>query len=229
MAVWDLAHTWRKPLAFLARGFFTCSLALFYLCISLALCSGNLMALTAPTSDLRDPLGKESTGPSSSPVVKEKLPVIPETPLVGFDTPLNPHRHSSFSGGRPPVTNPQEVVSPLLIPKIVVQDFSAEDGLIRYKTPQYDPMDTLKWRRRPSRASISVTLVDHHHAARPPSFLSPTLGSSSVGELRPLYLADGLKRRRSDILVQNFLGLSGGKRMLGEVVAKDGSFVVVGL
>lgn len=230
MAVWDLGSAWRRPLVFLARGLCACSLALLYLFISLALCSGDRTVPTMPTSDLRESLGKESTRPSPSPILEEKPSVIPETTLVGFDTPFNPHLYPRLSGGRPQVANPQEGVSPLVIPKIVVQDFSAEDGLIRYKTPRYDPTDALKRRRRLSRASVSMTLLQHHAVtARSPSFPSPALGASSVEELRPLYLADGLKHRRSDILVQNFLGFAGRKRMAGDVVAKDGSFVIVGL
>lgn len=231
MAAWDLVCTWRRLLVFLARGLCACSLALLYLLISLALCHGGRTARTAQPSHLQEPLVKGSTGPSPSSTAEEKSSVSAETTLVGFDTPLNTHHHSRFYGGQPLIPKTQEGVCPLVIPKIVVQDFSAEDGLIRYKAPEYDLMDSLKGRRRSSRARAFMTLEDRlAFATRPPPFRSPpALGAPSVGGLKPLYLADNLKHRPSDALVQNIVGFPGRKRTFGDVVAKDGSFVIVGL
>lgn len=219
MAAWDLICTWRRPLASLARGLCACSLALLYLLISLALCSGSRTARTAQPSHLQEPFGNGSTRPPPSSIAEEKSSVIP----------LNPHHHPHFSSGQPLVTNTQEGVDPLVIPKIVVQDFSAEDGLVRYKAPEYDLTGSLKRRRRISRARASGTLEDHlAFSKRPLPFRPPpALGVPSAGGLRPL--ADNLNYRPSDILVQNLVGFKGRKRMFGDVVAKDGSFVIVGL
>lgn len=229
MAAWDLVHTWRRSLIFLARGLYTCSLVTLYLFISLVLCSGYRTARTTPPSRQQATLRKESTGSSPSSVAEEKPSTIPEAAYVDFgapfDIPFDPRYHPRFANGQPLALNTQESARSLVIPKIVVQDFSSEDGLVRYKTPEYDPTHTLKRRRRPS-ASVG----DYHATTAQPSFrIPPALGAPAVGGLRPLYLVDGLKYRRSNVFVQDVLAFPGRKRVLGDVVAKDGSFVIVGL
>jgi hypothetical protein len=197
-----------------------------YLFISLVLWSGYHATRAAPFLHLQASPGNESTGSSPSSITEEKSSAISETTRAGLDAPFNAHRHSRFVNGQPLVPNPRSLV----IPKIVVQDFSTEDGLVRYKTPEYDPTHNLKRRRRPSWARVSTTLGDHLAVTARPSFrLPPTPGVRAVGGLRPLYLVDGLKHRRSDVPVQSLLGISGRKRVPGDIVAKDGSFVVVGL
>jgi len=57
-------------------------------------------------------------------------------------------------------------------------------------------------------------------------FDSLTLEVPAVGGLRPLRSTAGLKHRQPDTLN---LGFPGRKRVAVDVVAKDGSFVVVGL
>jgi len=221
MAVWDLVCAWRRYLVFLSRGLCACSLAALYLFIGLVLCSGYRTAGTAPLSHLQASLGEESTGTLPSSVAEEESPAISETTRVGFDAPFNAHYHPRFADRHP-------LVRPMVIPKIVVQDFSAEDGSIHYKTPEYDLTHALKRRRRLSWAPrIPVTLGDNLVVNTRPSLrLPPTLG---VGGLRSLYLAEGLKHRRSDVFVQNHNGFPSRKRVLGDVVAKDSSFVIVGL
>lgn len=227
MAVWDLV---RRPLVFLARGLCTCSLALLYLFISLAPCSGGRTLRAALLSDPQESPRKGSTVPSPPSVVEEKSSIILETTLVGpHAPPLDTHHHSCFSGGQPLVASTQGV-GHLVIPKIVVQDFSAKDGLVHYKFPEYDLADSLKRRRRFSRARAPMTLEGRlAFTARPPPFRPPTLGAPPVGGLGPLHLTDGLKHRPSDVLAQNLAGFTGRKRTFGDVMAKDGSFVIVGL
>lgn len=219
MAVLDLVSACRRTLALLVRGLWACSLALLYLFVSLALCPGDYMARTAPSSDPQQPLGKVSTGPSP-PTIKERPSDVPGPNLVGSDTPLVAYYNSRFSGRQPPVTDSLENVRPLTAPKIVVQDFSAEDRLTCCKSPEHDPTDTLKQRRRPSWSRVSASLEDHPAVTARPS---PTRGAASVTG------GEGLKHRRSDIFVQRFVGFPGGRRMVGDIVAKDGSFVIVGL
>lgn len=229
MAVRDLVYTWRRSLVFFAQGLFACSLALLCLFISLVLCSSDHTARTAPPSHSHHPLGKESIGSSPSLVVEEKPSAISEATLVGCDTFFNKRRHSYLSDGHSLATTSQGSAYPLVIPRIVVQDFSSEDGLICYKTPECDLTDVLRRRRRPSRARISPE--DRHCAAtvRPSSLRPPTLGALSSGGLRHSYPADGSKRRRSDVLVQNLLGFADRERVPEDVIAEDGSFVIVGL
>lgn len=227
MTVSDLAHTWRRSLVFLARGLWTCSLVALYLFISLALCSGSRMAraVSAPPSHPQASLRKESTGSSPSSAAEEKPSAVREPAHAGFDTPFDAHEQPLFVSGQLPVLSIQESARSTGIPKIVVQDFSAEDGLVRYKTPEYDLTHTLKRRRRLS--WVRSPSLEDYLAVRGTS--QPPFRLPSAGQLRPLYLADGLKHRRSDVFVQNLLGFPGGKRVLGDVVAKDGSFVIVGL
>lgn len=223
MATWDLACTYQRPLVFLARWLCACSLALLYLLISLALCFGGRTARNAPPSYQQESLGKGPTKPSSSSIAEEKSLVIQETTLVDFDGPFNTHHHSCFSGGEPLAANTQEGFGPLVIPKIIVQDFSAEDRSIRSKAPEYDLTDSLKRRRRFSRARVSITLEDRFEfTMRPPLFQPPTLGAPSVrpGGLHPLYLTGSLNHRPSDVLAQNSAGFTGRKRMFGDVTAK---------
>ena len=229
MTVRDLVDTWRRPLVFLAQGLFACSLALLYLFIGLALCSGDHTARTAPPSHSQESLGKESIGSSPSSVVEEKPSAVSEATLVWRDTSFNKHRHSYLSDGHSLATTSQGGAYPLVIPRIVVQDFSSEDGLIRYKTPECDLTDVSRRRRRPSRARISPEDRRCAVTVRPSSLRPPTPGALTSGGLRHSYPTDGSKRRRSDVLVQNLLGFSGRERVLGDVVAKDGSFVIVGL
>lgn len=230
MAAWDLGLTWPRPFVLLARALCICSLALLYLFISLVLCPGGRATRPVQPLPLQESPGKGSAGFSPPSIAEEKSPINPETTIDGFDTPFHTHRHSCFSGGQTLDANIQERVSSLAIPKIVVQDFSTEDESPRCKTPEYDPTISLKRRRRSSRARTSMTLEDHLvFVSRPPPFQPPTLGTPSAGRLRPLYFADNLKHRPSDALVQNFVGFTGRKRMFGDVVAKDGSFVIVGL
>jgi hypothetical protein len=227
MAVWDLAHIWRRPLVFLVRGFCACLLALLYLLISLALFSGDRTARTAPSSHPQASLGREHAGPSLlSSTSEDKPSVAPETAHLDPDAPFNTNHHSCFTGGRPPVARSQEDARSLVIPKIVVQDFSAEDGSFRCKAPDYDLTDSLKRRRRPSWTRVPATLEDYLAVTTRPSSFRPlhTVGVPSVEGLRPLFLANGLKHRRPDVLVQ-----AGRERMLRDVIAKDGSFVIVGL
>ena len=211
MAARDLVCTWRRPLVFLARGLCVCSLALLYLFISLALCFGRRTARTAQ--------------PSPSSIAEENSSTIPETTPVGFDAPLNTH-HPLFSSGQSLVSNAQNGAGPLVVPRIVVQDYSAEDGSIRSKVPEYDLMDSLKRRRRFPRARASVILEDHlAFMARPPPFRPPpSLGAPSVGRPRPLYFTESIERGPSSVA-----GFTGRKGMFEDVVAKDGSFVIVGL
>lgn len=222
MVVWDLVCTWRRSLVFLARGLCACSLAALYVFVGCVLCSGYHPARDAPTSNLRLPPGEESTGSSPPSVAEEGSSATSET------TPFNAHCHPRFASRRPLVLNQQESTRPLVIPKIVVQDFSAEDGSVCYKTPEYDLTHSLKRRRR---ARAPTTLGAHLLFNTRPSPLGfpSTVGVSAVGGLRPLPLVDGFKYRRPDALVQNLLGFPGGKRVDGDVVAKDGSFVIVGL
>ncbi|KAF9646844.1 hypothetical protein BDM02DRAFT_3188461 [Thelephora ganbajun] len=161
MAVWDLACTWQRSLVFLARGLCACSLAILYLIINLVLCSGHRTARTAQPSHPQESLGEKYTGSSPSSTAEEKSSVISETPLVGFESSFSAHCHPRFAKGQPLTLNPQESVHSLVIPKIVVQDFSAKDGLVRYKTPEYDLAHTLKRRRRLSWARVSVAFEDH--------------------------------------------------------------------
>lgn len=230
MAAWDLVHAWRRSLAFLARGLYTCSLVALYLFISLVLCSGYRTARTAPSpSHPQASLGKEPAGSLPSLVAEDKSSAISETASIDFDAPFNDHR-PRFVTGQPLVPSSEENARTLVIPKIVVQDFSSEDGPVWYKTPEYDPTHSLKRRRRPSRVRASAFFEDHLAATGQPSFrLPPTLGAPFVGGLRTLHSADGLKHRRSDVFVQKLLGFPGRKQVLGDVVAKDGSFVIVGL
>ena len=194
-------------------------------------CSGYHTARTTPPSQIQASLAEEPTVSSPSSIAEEGPSATPETTRVGSDAPFNTYHHPRFANGQPLVLNPQEGTRPLIIPKIVVQDFSAEDGSVRYKTLEYDPTYTLKRGRRPSWARVPTTLRDHLPAnVRPSSLgLPPSLGMPVVGGLRPLYLVDGLKHRRSEGFVQNLLGFPGRKRVLGDVVAKDGSFVIAGL
>ena len=231
MVVWDLVCTWRRSLVFLARALCACSLAVLYLFIGFMVCSGYHIARTASPSHLQASSTEESTVPSPSSAAEEGSSAISGTTHVGFDAPFNTHCHPRFANRQPLVLNPQESARPLIIPKIVVQDFSAEDGSFRYKSPEYDLTHTLKRRRRPSWARAPTTLGDHLPANRRPSSLGlpPPLGMPAVGGLRPLYLVDGFQHGRSEVFVQNLLGFPGRKRVLGDVVAKDGSFVIVGL
>jgi len=229
MAVWGLVCTWRRSLVFISRGLCACSLAALYLFIGLVLCSGYRTARTALLSHPQASLGEEFTGTLPSSITEEESPAISEATRVGLDPPFDAHcQPPRFADGHPLVLNPQESARPLVIPKIVVQDFSAEDGSVRYKTPEYDLTHALKRRRRLSWAPRApATLGDNLAVNKRPSLrLPPTL---VVGGLRPLYLVDDLKHRRSDVFVQNPKGFPGRKRVLGDVVAKDGSFVIVGL
>jgi len=230
MVSWDWMYTWRGYLVSLARGLCTCSLVLLYLFINLVICSGYRTTRTAPFSHLEASLGKEPTGPSSSSAAEEMSPAISETPHVGlgapFQAPVCPH----LVDERSRTLDTQESTHLLVIPKIIVQDFSANDGLVRYKTPEYDPTHTLKRRRRPSWARIATPFEDHHAVTTRSSFrLPPTSGVPAVEGSQPSHPVDGLKHRRSDVLVQNLAGFPGRRRRLGDVVAKDGSFVIAGL
>ena len=229
MVVWDLVCTWRRSLVFLARGLFTCSLAVLYLFIGFVLCSGHRTARTAPPLHLQASLREESTGPSPSSIAENGSSTISEITTIGFDAPLNAHCHPHFTNGQPLVLNPraQESARPLIIPKIVVQDFSAEDGSVRYKAPEYDLTHALKRRRRLSRARVPTAPGDHLLVNARPSVRLPPI--PAAGGLRPLYLVDGFEYRRPDVSVQNVVKFPGRKRGLGDVVAKDGSFVIVGL
>lgn len=231
MVVWDLLCAWRRSLAFLARGLCVCSLAVLYLLVGLVVFSGHHIARKTPPSHIKASLAEEPTVSSPPSIAEEGSSATPETIHVGSGAPFNTHHHPRFANRQPLVLNPQEGTRVLIIPKIVVQDFSAEDGSVRYKTPEYDPTYTLKRGRRPSWARAPTTPRDRLPANVRPSFLGlpPPLGMPVVGGLRPLYLVDGLKHRRSDVFVQNLLGFPGRKRGLGDVVAKDGSFVITGL
>lgn len=228
MVVWDLVGTWRRSLVFLARGLCACSLAALYLFIGFVLCSGHHAVRTTPPPHLRASVEEEYTGSLPPSIAEERPSTISETTHFNSDAPFNTHRHPRFANGRPLAQKEQESVRPLIIPKIVVQDFSAEDGSVRYKTPEYDLTHNLKRGRRLSYVRTPTALGNHLQVNTRPSSpgLPPTLGVSAVGGLRPLYLVEGFKHRRSDVLVQKF---AGGKRVLGDVVAKDGSFVIVGL
>jgi len=233
MVVWDLVRIWRRSLVFLARGLCACSLAALYLLIGFVLYTGHHATRATPPLHLQVSLREEYTESLSLPssVAEEGPSATPETAHVGLDAPFNTHRHPRFANGQPPVPNQQESARPLIIPKIVVQDFSAEDGSVRYKTPEYDPTHTLKRGRRFSCAHPPKTLGAHllvNTRPRSPG-LAPTAEVSAVGGLQPLYSVEGFKHRRSDVFVQNLVGFPGRKRMLGDVVAKDGSFVIVGL
>ena len=226
MVVWDLVCTWRRSLVLLVRGLCACSLAVLYLFIGFVVCSGYHTARTVPSSHLQAPLAaEESTVSSPSSVAEEGSSANSETTHVGFDAPFNTHCHPRFSNKHPLALDPQESVHPLIIPKIVVQDFSAEDGSVHYKTPEYDLRHASKRRRRPSWARAPTTLGDHLPANRRPS----SLGMPAVGGPRPSYSVDDFRHQRSDVFVQNLLGFPGRKRVLRDVVAKDGSFVIVGL
>ena len=231
MVVWDLVRTWRRSLVFLARGLCACSLAGLYLFIGFVLYTGHHAARTTPSPHLQASLREEHTESSPSSVAEEGPLATPETTHIGLDAPFHTHRHPHFANGQPLVPNQQESARPLIIPKIVVQDFSAEDGSVRFKIPEYDPTHTLKRGRRFPCAHSPKTLASHLPVnTRPPSLgLPPTAEVSAVGGLRPLYLVEGFKHRRSDVFVQNLVGFPGRKRVLGDVVAKDGSFVIVGL
>lgn len=231
MAAWDTVCSCRRLLVFLARGFCACSLALLYLFVGLALCSGGRTVQAAQPSHLQESLGTGSTRPSSSSTSEKKLSVVLETTLVGSDAPpLNTHHHPCFSGGQTLVASTQERIGPMIIPEIIVQDFSAEDGLIRYKTPKYYLTDSLKRRRRSSRARSSITLEDHAaFGTRLSPFRPPTLGAPPIGGLRPLRLTDSREHQPSDVIARNLVGFTSRKRAFGDVVAKDGSFVIVGL
>lgn len=230
MVVWDLARTWRRSLVFLARGLCACSLAMLYLFVGLVLCSGYHTARATPPSHLQASVGEEPTGSSPSSIAEEGPSAISEATRVGFGAPLNAHHHPRFTSGQPLVLNAQESAHPLIIPKIVVQDFSAEDGSVRYRAPEYDLTHASKRGRRLSWARVPTTTGDHLVINRRPSpRLPPTRGAPGVEGLQPLYLADGAKYRRSDAFVQNPLRFPGRKRVLGDVVAEDGSFVIVGL
>ena len=223
-------RTWRY-LVFLARGLCACSLAMLYLFIGLVLYPGHHPARTRPPSRLQASLGEESTGSLPSPIAEDIPPATPETACVDFDTSFNSPYYSRFSDGQPLVLNPQESDRPLIIPKIVVQDFSAEDGSVSYKATEYDLTETLKRRKRLSWVHVSTTLGDRLPPNTRPSSLGPppTTGVSTVGGLRPLYLVEGFKRRQSNVSVQKLLKFPGRKRGLGDTVAKDGSFVIVGM
>jgi hypothetical protein len=231
MVVWHLVCAWRRSLVFLARGLCACSLAVLYLSIGFAGFSGYHTARAALPSHPRASLAEESTVSSSPPTAQEGLSAISETTHVGFDAPFDTHCHPRSFNGQPLVLNLQASFRPLVIPKIVVQDFSAEDGSISYKTPEYDLTHNLKRGRRPSWACVPTTLGDRLPVNRRPSTLGlpPPLGVPATGGLRSLYLVDGFNHRRSDVFVQNPLGFPGRKRVLGDVVAEDGSFVIVGL
>ena len=212
-------HTWRRYLISLARGLCICSLVLFYLFVNLVLRSGYRTGRTTPSSILQTSLGKEHTGSSSPSAAEEKPSTISDTPHVGFDAPFQTHLHPRFANGRPQVLNAEESANSLVIPKIIVQDFSAEDGLVRCKTPEYDPTHTLKRQRRPSWTRISTPLEDYVTITTRPSFrLPPTSGVPAVGG-----------PRRSDVHVRNLVVFPGRNRTVGDVAAKDGSFVIVGL
>lgn len=206
MAVWDIVCTWRRSLISLARGLCACLLAVLYLFLGFVLCSGRRAAQTASPSHLQSPLGEESAGSLSSSIPEEGSSAIPETTHAGFDAPFNVRCHPRFANGQPLVPNPQESVRPMIIPKIVVQDFSTEDGSVRYKTTDYDLARALKRGRHFSWAYAPTTLGDH---------LPVNTRQSSLG-LPP---SVGCVRTKP----------SGRKRAVGDVVAKDGSFVIVGL
>lgn len=206
-----------------------CSLVVLYLLVSFVLCPDYRTARTAPSLHPRASLGKESAGSASPSVAEERSPAVSEPPGVGLDTPFHTHFYPRLVNELSPIPDPYEGARASVIPKIVVQDFSTEDGSIHYKTPEYDLRHTSKRRRRPSRTHNSTSHEDYLTVTTRPSFrLPPALGMSTVGESRPLYLVEG-KRRRSDILVRDLAGFSGRERVLGDVVAKDGSFVIVGL
>lgn len=219
MAVWDLAYTSRRSLVFLAQGLCAFSLVLLCLFIDLVLCSGYRTAQTAPSSHLQMSLGKGSAGSSSSPAAEENSPATTGTPHVGFNASFQAHLGPRFVNGQPQALNTQENNYSLVIPKIIVQDFSAEGGLFCYKAPEYDPTHTLKPRRRPSWARISTPCGGYHTVTvRPFVRLPPTPGEPAVGGPRPLCSVDGLEHRRSDVHVRNLAGFSGRKRTLGDVV-----------
>lgn len=229
MAVWELVCTWRRSVAFLARGLCACSLAAVYLFIGLVLCSGHRTARTGSRSDLQVSFREGPAGSSPSSAAEDEPQAVSEATHVGFGAPFNAHRHPHSVGGQPLDSNPQENARSLDIPKIVVQDFSAEDGSVHYKVPEYDPTHILKRRRRSSRARTPAAHGGHLTTAAQPSFrLPPTPGVLPVGVLRPLNLVGGLKHRRSDVFVQQLV-FPGRKQAFGDVVAKDGSFVIVGL
>ena len=158
MVTWDLACVWRRSLISLTRGLCACLLVALHLFVNLVLLSGHRTARTAPPSHLQASLGKESYGSSPASVAEAGSLGSSGTPHVGSHTPLTTHCHPRFVGGQPLALNAQEGACSLILPKIVVQDFSAEDGLVRDKTPEYDLTHTLKRRRRPSRARISMSL-----------------------------------------------------------------------
>ena len=222
MAAWDLVCIWRRSLVFLTRGLCACSLAVLYLFIGIVLCSGYRTPRTAPPRHLQASLGEESVGGLPSSVAEEEPLAISERTRAGFDTPFNARCHPRFADGSPLVPNLQGNARPLVIPKIVVQDFSAEDGLFRYKTPEYDLTHALKRRRRRSWVRVPAILGDH-----PAANTRPSLEVPAAGGLRPLYLVEGLKERGSP--TRNLLDVSSRKNVLGEVVARDGSYVIVGL
>lgn len=231
MAFWDLACTWRRYLVFLIQGLCACSLAMLYLFVGLVLYSGYYVypTRTRPPPRSQAPLGEQSTTFLPSPIAEDDPPAIPETACVDFDTSFNPPHHPRFFNGRPLVL--QENDRPLIIPKIVVQDFSAEDGSASYKAMEYNLAEPLKRKKRLSWVRVSTTLRDHLPPNTRPSSLGfpPTATVSTAGGLRPLYLVEGFKRRQSDASVQKLLEFPGRKRVLGTTVAKDGSFVIVGL
>lgn len=172
MAVWDLACIWRRPLLFLARGLCACSLVVLYLFTSLVPYFGYRTARTAPPSRLQAPIGEGSTGSSLSSAAEESSAIL-EATLVGFDAPFGPHRRPRFATGQPLVLNSQESIRSLVVPRIVVQDFSAEDGSARYKTPEYDLTHAFKRRRRLSWARVSANPEDRLAVTTEPSFRLP--------------------------------------------------------
>jgi len=142
-------------------------------------------------------------------------PATSETPYGGSDAPFQAHLHPRFVKGQPQAPNTQEGDHFLVIPKIIVQDFSGEDGLVRYKTPEYDPTHTLKRRRRPSWARIPTFGEHLTVTVRPSLRLPPAPGVPAVGGPRPLCLVDGLKHRRSDVPYRTLRGFPVESERLG--------------
>lgn len=102
-------------------------------------------------------------------------------PALG-SMPLSEHTFAPVSS----TDSPQENNHSLVIPKITVQDFSAEDGLVCHKPPECDPTHALERRRRPSWARISTPFGGHLTVAVRSSFrLQPTPGKPAVEGPRP--------------------------------------------
>lgn len=229
MAIWDTLGGWRKSLVFISRGLYTCLLALLYLLISKALCSGHhSTSRTMPSPCLQELSRKECTESFQVSTVEEKTSVTPETTLAGFNDHFKAYNHPHLSCEQSSAANTQEGVHSMVIPKIVVQDFS-EDGLIRCKTLERSSTGLGTPERRRRLSWVYMTTKDHHTVITqvPPS-RSPTLGGLGRGR----YLTDNLtlNRRLSDALAQDTLRFSTGrKRTTGDIATEDGSFVIVGL